>query len=135
MTDKSRADELHGVALVEFVEGPVWCVKRDKAKRIIRELEERIAAMEDAAGPLVSDLHREMDRRMAAEQRVREPVHPAIPEPLRKLVRAVRRLKLACGYVGSMGKRSRVVARSECIYALEALPPDVLTACLKETDR
>jgi len=25
---------------------------------------------------------------MAAEQRVREPVHPAIPEPLRKLVRA-----------------------------------------------
>jgi len=88
MTDKSRADELHGVALVEFVEGPVWCVKRDKAKRIIRELEERIAAMEDAAGPLVSDLHREMDRRMAAEQRVREPVHPAIPEPLRKLVRA-----------------------------------------------
>jgi len=64
-----------------------------------------------------------------------ELMRPAIPEPLRKLVRAVRRLKLACGYVGSMGKRSRVVARSECIYALEALPPDVLTACLKETDR
>jgi len=45
MTDKSRADELHGVALVEFVEGPVWCVKRDKAKRIIRELETRIAEL------------------------------------------------------------------------------------------
>jgi len=61
-------------------------------------------------------------------------MRPAVPDPLRELVRAVRRLKLACGYVGSMGKRSRLVARSECIHALEALPPDVLAACLKEAD-
>jgi len=122
MTDKSRADELHGVALVEFVEGPVWCVKRDKAKRIIRELEERIAAMEDAAGPLVSDLHREMDRRMAAEQRVREPVHPAIPEPLRKLVRA------ADAWLPSGADDHE----EDLGCAIAALPADILAACLDD---
>jgi hypothetical protein len=62
-------------------------------------------------------------------------MRPAIPEPLRKLVRAVRRLKLACGYVGSMGKRSRVIERSECIHALESIPSDTLAACLKGTDK
>jgi len=77
MADRSRADELERYDLCIVGIGGGWpdldhhpdgehC-KAERAVTIIRDLEDRIATMEDAAGPLVSDLHREMDRRMLAE--------------------------------------------------------------------
>jgi hypothetical protein len=75
---ESRADELrrYGLCIVgigapnvaAFPDGD-HC-KAEQAVAIIRELEERIAAMEDAAGPIVSDLHDAIDRRIAAEERI-----------------------------------------------------------------